>query len=93
MLLYIISLPLVLFATVRTYNLIKNYNSARKYGLPIILLPVSFEDVWWMIIRPLFAWVERLPLGLGDWYVYTEMGWPTVDGDRTTKRLGENFVL
>lgn len=90
---YLITFPFVLFAAVRTYNLIKNYIDARKYGLPIILLPVSFEDVWWMIIRPLFAWVERLPLGLGDWYVYTEMGWPTVDGDRTTKRLGENFVL
>lgn len=93
MLLYLITFPFILFAAVRTYNLVKNYTDARKYGLPIILLPVSFEDVWWMIIRPLFAWVEHLPLGLGNWYVYTEMGWPTVDGDRTTKRLGENFVL
>ncbi|KAE8555854.1 hypothetical protein EYB25_000552 [Talaromyces marneffei] len=93
MLLYLAAFPFVLFASIRTYNLIKNYNDARKYGLPIILLPVSFEDAWWMIFRPLFAWVERLPLRLGNWYVYTEMGWPTVDGDRTTKRLGENFVL
>ncbi|EED22961.1 cytochrome P450, putative [Talaromyces stipitatus ATCC 10500] len=93
MILYFFCTPFVLFVIFRTYNLIKNYNDARQYGLPIILIPVSFEDTWWMILRPLFSWVEHLPLGLGNWYVYTEMGWPTVDGDRTTKRLGENFVL
>lgn len=46
-----------------------------------------------MPLRPVFAWVEYLPFGLGDWYLYTNMGWPTEDGIRTTKRLGENFVL
>ncbi|KAL1606203.1 hypothetical protein SLS60_003604 [Paraconiothyrium brasiliense] len=63
------------------------------FGLPIILLPVSFEEPWWMPLRPLFAWVENLPFGLGNWYIYTNMGWPTEDGARTSVRLGENFVL
>lgn len=93
MLLYLILIPFVLFAAFRTWKLIKNYQAARQYGMPIIFIPVSFEDAWWMPLRPLFSWIERLPFGLGSWYVYTEMGWPTVDGDRTTARLGENFVL
>ncbi|KAJ5662735.1 hypothetical protein N7462_011661 [Penicillium macrosclerotiorum] len=93
MLLFYVFLPPLLFIFLRAYGLIKNYQNARKFGLPIILLPVSFEDSWWMPLRPLFAWVEHLPWGLGSWYVYTEMGWPTIDGNRTTARLGENFVL
>lgn len=83
----------VVFVVFRGYNLTRNYIAARKFGLPIIVLPVSFEDVWWIPIRPLFSWVERLPFGLGSWYVYTEMGWPTVDGNRTSVRLGENYIV
>lgn len=85
--------PFVFFVLFRGFNLLKNYVVARKFGLPIILLPVSFEDVWWIPLRPLFSWVERLPFGLGSWYLYTEMGWPTVDGNRTCMKLGENFVI
>lgn len=85
--------PFVFFVVFRSYNLVKNYVVARKFGLPVILLPVSFEDVWWIPLRPLFSWVERLPFGLGSWFCYTEMGWPTVDGNRTSAKLGENFVL
>jgi cytochrome P450 len=85
--------PLALFFAYRTYRLAQNYLAARAFGLPIIVLPVSFEDAWWMPLRPLFKWVEKLPFGLGYWYIYTEMGWPTIDGMRTVNRLGENFVL
>jgi cytochrome P450 len=93
MLLYLLLLPVFAFISFRFYNLGRNYFAARKFGIPIILLPVSFEDAWWIPFRPLFSWVERLPFGLGSWYVYTEMGWPTVDGIKTVDRLGENFVL
>jgi hypothetical protein len=93
MLFYLILSLFVYFAVFRSYNLIKNYITTCRFGLPIILLPSSFEDVWWIPLRSLFSWVEHLPFGLGTWYVYTEMGWPTVDGNRTSIRLGENFVL
>ncbi|PGH11916.1 hypothetical protein AJ79_04608 [Helicocarpus griseus UAMH5409] len=89
----LILVPFLLFTIYRIYNLIKHYVAARKLGLPIILLPVSFEDVWWMPLRPLFSWVEHLPFGLGSWYAYTELGWPTIDGYRTPQRLGETFIL
>ncbi|KAG9589469.1 putative cytochrome P450, partial [Aureobasidium melanogenum] len=85
----------LLFAPIilRLIHWINNYKEARGFGLPIVLIPVSYEDAWWLPLRPLFAWVQNLPFGLGNWYVYTEMGWPTVDGRRTSMRLGENFVL
>lgn len=86
-------LLLLLFISLRTYNLIINYNDARKFNLPIIILPVSFEDPWWLPLRPLFSWVTHLPFGLGHWYFYTEMGWPMSDGYDTVSRLGETFIL
>ncbi|PSN66490.1 cytochrome P450 [Corynespora cassiicola Philippines] len=93
MILSMIFAPIVLFLIFRSCHLVANYIAANKYGLPIIVCPVSFEDPWWIVIRPLFSWVERLPFGLGNWYIYTTMGWPQEDNIRTVKRLGENFVL
>lgn len=93
MLLYLGVAPFIVFLLFRLFRLLKNYNEARKLNLPLIIIPVSFEDLWWLPLRPLFAWVERLPFGLGSWYLYTELGWPMTDGNRTVSRLGENFVL
>lgn len=89
----LISLPFLLFTAYRLVNWTRFYISARAYGLPIILLSVSFEDAWWMLLRPLFSFVPSLPFGLGDWYIYTTMGWPTEDLNRSLLRYGENFVL
>ena len=93
MFVYLFPLPFAVWLLHRAYKLLANYQIAQAFGLPIIILPVSFEEAWWMPLRPLFAWVESLPFGLGNWYIYTTIGWPTEDGDRTSKRLGENFVL
>ncbi len=91
--LYIVFLPCIAFTVYRSYRLLVNYIGARRLKLPIVLLPISFEDAWFAPLRPLFAWVERLPCGLGNWYLYTDIGWPMVDGGRSVSRLGESFVL
>ncbi|KAF2627362.1 putative cytochrome P450 [Macroventuria anomochaeta] len=93
MILLFITSSLLLFVGVRIFKWVRNYLQARSYGLPIILLPVSFNEPLWMVFRPLFAWVEYLPFGLGNWYLYTTMGWPTEDGSRSLRRYGENLVL
>lgn len=93
MLLPLASLPVVVFILLRVCGLIRNYRIARKIGLPIILLPASFEDPWWNVLRPLLPWVEHLPFGIGYWYFYTDLGWPMRDGTKTTYQLGENFIL
>ncbi|KAF2731034.1 putative cytochrome P450 [Polyplosphaeria fusca] len=86
--------PFALFVVVRTYNWIHYYFQARKYDVPIIFVPVSFEELWWIVVRPLFSWVQHLPFGLGSWYLYTEMGFPQPDANRTFLRLNtENFIL
>ena len=93
MILPLIVLAVVLLTTWRIVRWTSNYLEARSYGLPIILLPVSFNEPLWMVFRPLFAWVEYLPFGLGNWYLYTTMGWPTEDGTRSVELYGESFVL
>ncbi|KIV80030.1 hypothetical protein PV11_07564 [Exophiala sideris] len=90
---YAIFLPFALLLSYRLYRLAVNYIAARRLGIPVILLPVSFEDAWWMLSKPLFAWVEHLPWGLGRWYAYTDIGWPTEDGIKTVSKLGETFML
>ncbi|KAI1610189.1 putative cytochrome P450 [Exophiala viscosa] len=88
-LIYAVLLPFVLLVSYRSYRLIVNYAAARRLGVPIILLPVSFEDAWWTLLKPLFAWVQHLPWGLGLWYDYSDIGWPTEDGYKTVSRLGD----
>ena len=65
----------------------------KQHRLPVIILPVSQDDTWWTAIRPLFGWIEHLPAGLGQWYRYTDVGWPMTDGGETHARLGESFVF
>ncbi|KAJ4334183.1 hypothetical protein N0V87_007024 [Didymella glomerata] len=91
--LYLLGFPVGFFIALRISKWIRNYIEACSYGLPIILLPVSFNEPLWMLFRPLFAWVEYLPLGLGNWYLYTTMGWPTEDNARSVFSYGENFLL
>lgn len=93
MVLYLLASPLILLVVFRSYRLLKNYIAARRLRLPLVVLPASFEDPLWVLLRPLFWWVETLPFGLGDWYAYTDLGWPMQDGVKTAAKLGDTFVL
>ncbi|OQV03489.1 hypothetical protein CLAIMM_08528 [Cladophialophora immunda] len=94
MLFYLFLSPIAFFVFLRCYGLLNNYIVARRFKLPLIILPASFEDPWFVLLKPLLWWVELLPFGLGEWYAYTELGWPTVDGVKTVSRVGgETFVL
>ncbi|KAJ4372651.1 hypothetical protein N0V86_008014 [Didymella sp. IMI 355093] len=93
MLVLLLALTVGLLTAFRLSRWVRNYIEARNYGLPVILLPVSFNEPLWMLFRPLFTWVEYLPFGLGTWYLYTTMGWPTEDNARSVALYGENFVL
>lgn len=93
MIVFLVALSFCLLVAIRITRWGRNYVQARKYGLTILLLPVSFNEPLWIVCRPLFAWVQYLPFGLGDWYLYTNMGWPTEDGSRSLHLYGENFVL
>ena len=51
-LLSIFLIPFVAFVAIRSYALIANYLKARKLGIPIIVIPLSWQDSGWIIIHP-----------------------------------------
>ncbi|KAF4960706.1 hypothetical protein FGADI_785 [Fusarium gaditjirri] len=94
MMLYLSIGALALLFAWNLTSLYANYLSARKLGIPIIILPVSFDQPVLSLLMPYLSWVEKLPLGLGRWYRYADVGWPTRDGNRTILEVGnETFVL
>lgn len=89
--LYLLLGSLVLLIAYNVQKLVFNYVAARKLGIPIIVLPVSFEDPIWGLLMPYMSWVQKFPFG--KWYRYADIGWPTRDGHKTISELGETFVL
>lgn len=84
---------LALILSYRNLILYRNYIAARRIGLPIIVTPLSWQDPVWMLVAPKFAWLERLPFGLGSWYRYSYLGWNLYDRYDTHKRLGGAFTI
>jgi cytochrome P450 len=86
--------PIGLLILWRLAALLVNYIAALKLGIPIIILPFSQEDGLFMLLRPYLTFLQHLPLGLGSWFTYADMGWPMADGYDTVSRLNsETFVL
>ena len=85
--------PVLLFVLLRCFGLLQNYKIAKRIGVPTIIIPFSLDEPLWVLLRPLFAWVQYLPFNLGSWYLYTELGFPTLDKTDTHSRLGDTFVL
>lgn len=56
----------------RTARLVLNYNSARRIGLPVIILPCNWQDGLWIVVAPLFRFLNHVP-GF-SWYKYSYMG-------------------
>lgn len=57
----------------RAVQLAKNYISARRLGLPIIIVPANWQDPLWVVIAPLFSFLRHVP-GF-SWYQYSYLGY------------------
>lgn len=56
----------------RVFRLITNYISARRIGLPIIVVPATWQDTVWVLLAPLFRFLYHVP-GF-SWYKYSYLG-------------------
>lgn len=86
----------LLYLGSRLHNLARNYFSARQLNLPIIVLPVSWQDTLWLILAPtLSPFFSSLPLpsSLLKWVKYSIIGWQLHDRHTTHSHLGPAFVL
>src|SRR5690349_6396489 len=77
------------------YCLVCNDLAARRLGIPIRIIPISHENLVWMIVDkkifiPLFL---RFPLGSGSFTRYNWRGWEFKDKCRSHKEMGDAFVL
>ncbi|KAH6665986.1 putative cytochrome P450 [Halenospora varia] len=77
------------------YCLVCNYLAARRLGIPIRIIPISHENLVWMIVDrkifiPLFL---RFALGSGSFTRYNWRGWGFKDKCRSHKEMGDAFVL
>lgn len=92
LLLVVLLLPtLIIFRRLR--NWYKHYRIACKTGLPLIVIPFSWQDPLWLIFRRRLGWLGYLPIGSRGWIKYGNTGWSLHDKYETHKQLGDAFVL
>ncbi|KIX06988.1 uncharacterized protein Z518_04964 [Rhinocladiella mackenziei CBS 650.93] len=91
-LLSLIFIPFLAWLTIRASRLFTNYLSARKLGIPIIVVPCSWQDAWWIIIWGSFRWLRHVPI-LGYWVDYSHHSWAQDLRYRPHQKLGDAFVI
>ncbi|KAL9012108.1 MAG: hypothetical protein Q9173_003107 [Seirophora scorigena] len=77
------------------FCLLRNYQIARKIGVPLVVIPISHENPLWMVVDkkfviPLF---ERFPFGTGSFTRYNWRGWEFADKSKSHVELGDVFVV
>ncbi|KAI0426693.1 cytochrome P450 [Xylaria sp. FL1042] len=73
----------------------QNYQSARRLGIPLRILPISHGNPFWMIVdRRVIQYVRRLPFGLGDcsFTRYNWRGWEVGDRCRSHIEMGDVYM-
>ena len=88
--------PLLLVVTValiqRAYNLFRNYIEARKLGIHIVVIPVSWHETWWILIRRSLKFLRHVPV-LGHWYKFSYLGWTLDHRFKPHEVYGDAFVV
>lgn len=75
------------------YCLALNYQSARKVGVQLVVIPISPENILWIIIgKYLIPLFERLPFGNGTFTRFNRHGWQTRDNGKAHLDLGDAFI-
>ena len=92
LLLYSIVVPTLFILARRVYRLSVNYSIARKWNIPIVILPVSWQDDAWLVLWEHFAWLKRFP-AIDAWYDYTRFGWCQDHRPIRHPHEGETFAL
>lgn len=59
----------------RAYKTYRNYLVARTWGIPIIVIPICWQDDWWLLGWQAFTWIRYLPNFLSWWFEYSHFSW------------------
>lgn len=88
--------PILAFVVWTTFSIFRNYQLARRIGLPIIISPVSTLNPFWILLWrgfPAVLSLKHLPWGLGTWARCTSMGWAFQDKHKLHAEIGPLFTL
>lgn len=91
--LLLLLLPPLAFALYNGYCLFLNYITARRIGIPIIVLPVSPDNPVWMLTSSTVLRIVKAVFGDCSVTRYGRLGWEYHDKDKTHLRLGDGVVL
>ncbi|KAI1130116.1 cytochrome P450 [Nemania abortiva] len=71
----------------------QNYQSARKLGIPLRILPISHGNPFWMIVdKRIVQFARRLPFGDNSFTRYNWRGWEVNDRCRSHLEMGDVYM-
>lgn len=86
-------LSVVSWALYYAYCLAVNYQTARKVGVPLLVLPISPQNVLWIIVgKYLIPLFKRLPFGNGTFTRFNYHGWQSNDHGKAHLELDDTFI-
>jgi cytochrome P450 len=76
------------------YALARNYVTARKTGLPLLISPFNPFNPLWILSRPYInPFLSYLPFGLGNSTKYNYLGYTWRDQNRLHTRYGKAYII
>ncbi|KAI0179283.1 cytochrome P450 [Hypoxylon sp. FL1284] len=73
--------------------LLRNYNEARKVGVPVRVIPISPGNTLWTFVdKQVVSLFKKLPLGNGTFTRYNWRGWEIEDRYRSHLEMGDVFI-
>ena len=88
----IVSIPILAIFAARTYRLLVNYFEARKLGIPIIVIPFSWQDDLWMLVHPHLRPFRNVP-GLRNLYIFSSHSWAQDHRHVPHQKYGDVFAV
>ncbi|KAL8904565.1 MAG: hypothetical protein Q9207_003184 [Kuettlingeria erythrocarpa] len=91
----VLLLPPAIWIAYSWFCLLRNYQIARKIGVPLVVIPISHENPLRMVVDKAFVvpLFERIPFGTGSFTRYNWRGWEFADKSKSHAELGDVFVV
>ncbi|KAJ9604023.1 hypothetical protein H2200_011546 [Cladophialophora chaetospira] len=85
-------IPILAITAARIYALAVNYRKARKLGIPIVVVPVSWQDAFWVLAHPHLRRFRKVP-GLRNIINFGHHSWAQDDRYRPHQEHGDIFAI
>ena len=76
------------------WGLFRNYQKARQFGLPVIISVANVQNPVVALSGPgVFAFLGRLPFGIGSYFKYVSVDWVCNGKYETHEKLGNAIII